>query len=369
MIQKKRSKYKAVTIPVCFLVILLLFARPGQGSVRLRGIVVDKAGKPVKGAKITAVYWTNPLVKKEEIHKRERRSEPARDDNLSLLFGIPMDFLEQDSWFYEPDRNLPQARRETHSDKQGNWGIYFVRKGNWRITAYTDEKMSFPVFVTVQDDTPEINLKLDMTSTDILIAVKRIIYKRNFKKAIEFLKWFKVRFPGSRNLENSLYWLAYCQYKLSEQTRKDREMEKIGTEAIKNLDELIKNFPKGEWADDAKILRIEFAQKLVKLGEDKYKKYIMAAVQSTERTEFDVKIAALSALITIDKEKAIQHLIDIIKKEADAQVRKKAIFILATNKVAGAIPVIKKVAEKDKDESVRTAASSWLHWLENTTRR
>lgn len=368
MIDENFKKNKWVRLPACFVLILLAFPLVSRGSARIWGVVVDEKGKPVKNAFITAEYWTNPLVKQEEFHKTTRRSERQYID-LAYLTSTDPAFSDTRGNQQVPEAELPQARRETHADDRGKWFINYVRKGSWRITAYTDERMSLPLYLKVADDPHEINLTINITSTRILFEVKRFIYGRNFQKAIESLAWFKNRFPRSKNLENASYWLAYCRYKLSEDTAAEKDKKKISIEAIKNLDELIGHFPNGEWTDDAKILRIEFAQTLVKLGEDKYKKYITDAVQSGDKSESDIKIAALAALITIDKKVAIARLIDIIKKEKDAEVRKKAIFILATNKIKVAIPVIQKAAEKDNDESVRSAAALWLNYLKTTIRR
>lgn len=368
MIGKKFKKNKWLTLPVCFILLLLLFPLVSAASTRIWGVVVDEEGEPVKNAVITAEYWMNPLVKQEGRFKSLRRSE-RRYIDIEYITSTDPAFSDTSGAQPVPKTELPQARRETHSDDLGKFSINFVRKGNWRITAYTDERMSLPLRLNVQADTPEIKLKVTITSTGILFEVKRFIYRRDFRKAIDSLSWFKHRFSRSKNLENASYWLAYCRYKLSEDMVDEKEKKKIDIEAIKDLDELIEHFPAGEWADDAKILRIEFAQKLVRLGEGKYKKYIIDALRPVKKTESDIEIAALAALITIDKKTAIARLIDIIKKEKDSEVRKKAIFILATNKIEVAIPVIQKAAEKDHDESVRSAAALWLNYLKTTIRR
>lgn len=368
MIEKKFKRNKWLMLPVCFVFISMLFPRVSLGSTRIRGVVVDEKGEPVKNAIITAVYWTNPLVKQEGLYKSSRRSE-RRYIDVDFLSSIDPSFSYVGLPQGVPKTELPQARRETHSDDRGKWCINYVRKGNWRITAYTDEKMSLPLYLKVPDDTPEIKLTVNITSTRILFEVKRFIYRRDFKKAIDSLGWLKNRFPRSKNRENASYWLAYCQYKFSEAPAAEKDKKRISIEAMKNLDELIREFPKGEWADDAKILRIEFAQKLVRLGEDKYKTTIIHALKAAGKSENNIKIAALAALITIDKQAAIDRLIDIIKKEKDSEVRKKAIFILATNKIKVAIPVIQRAAEKDTDESVRSTATLWLNYLKTTIGR
>ncbi|MCK4761096.1 MAG: HEAT repeat domain-containing protein [Candidatus Aminicenantes bacterium] len=87
------------------------------------------------------------------------------------------------------------------------------------------------------------------------------------------------------------------------------------------------------------------------------------------KDDADIKIADLSALIVIDREQAVSRLVDIIEKSKDADLRKKAIFILGTNKVAGAIPVLAKAAKNDVDKGTRAAASSWLRWRNHRLHR
>jgi tetratricopeptide (TPR) repeat protein len=284
-------------------------------------------------------------------------------------------------------------KRETFTKKNGSWSIPFIPTGYWRIIAYTPERISSPVFIKIinsnhnslltlsrkslQDllETKEshevdisaigihdnIELILDSTSTQMLIETKKNIYKKDYPRAIKLLNNFSIYFPASINLENSIYWLAYTLNKYSDTiANRDKKIETY-KEGLKQLNNLIKKFPDGEWVDDAKIMRIEFAQKLIHQGLNKYKSIVFEALDTNIQSDIDIKITACDVLISFEKSKAIEYLSEMIRVNKDPHVRKKAIFVLGRIKSNNITQLLKKVAKDDPDQNVRSTATLILN--------
>src|SRR5882724_3702097 len=79
------------------------------------------------------------------------------------------------------------------------------------------------------------------------------IEEGDWERAAERFKDFIQDHPRHRDTDQAIYWLAYSQAK----------MEKY-TDSVKNLELLLKDFPKSTWANEAKSLRAELAPKVGK---------------------------------------------------------------------------------------------------------
>lgn len=103
-----------------FIIILLTFtgytlSQAGRGRARIGGVIVDEDGNPVKSAKVVVYLLTNEQIK-----------------------------------------------RETTSDKKGNWSIIGLSTGDWSITASAEGYLptNEQVFIRQLERNPKISLKL-----------------------------------------------------------------------------------------------------------------------------------------------------------------------------------------------------------------
>ena len=113
-------------------------------------------------------------------------------------------------------------------------------------------------------------------------------------------------------------------------------------------------------SNDARMLRIELAEKLVKAGKAQYKKYVTSGAEAENGSDINVKLVALDALLQMDAEKALPILKRIIRENKDKNIRAKAVFVLSQNDDPSVVPLLGEIARKDADPYVREQAVFWL---------
>src|SRR5882724_11658674 len=79
------------------------------------------------------------------------------------------------------------------------------------------------------------------------------IEESEWEQAADSFKEFINDHPKHKDTDQALYWLAYSQAK----------MEKY-TDSVKNIELLLRDYPKSTWANEAKSLRAELAPKVGK---------------------------------------------------------------------------------------------------------
>jgi outer membrane protein assembly factor BamD (BamD/ComL family) len=95
---------------------------------------------------------------------------------------------------------------------------------------------------------------------------KQYVNKKSWEQAVEaFQKAIKL-YQKSKYMDGSLYYLGYSQNMYSNQMKNLEKQIEAKQEAIDNLNRLIKQYRESPWVDDAKVLRLEIAEELVKKG-------------------------------------------------------------------------------------------------------
>ena len=146
---------------------------------------------------------------------------------------------------------------------------------------------------------------------------KTAIYEKKWERATQLLQQIDNKYPDSAFRAEALYWLAYC---LEKQDRK--------TEALELLNRLITTYPDSPWQDDAESFRLRIAADLVLQGHNQYRPYITEAVQHNKPEDIDLKLAALDALLRIDRQQALPILEKLYAENRNPETRENIIFIL-----------------------------------------
>ncbi len=323
---------------VILLIVLLspiALAQAGRGDLFMTGFVRNEDGSPRAGAKVVAVFGAG---------KDSVPSSPIPPSSYPpRFFG---------------DRSV--IKRETITDKKGKWTLLFLKKGKWIVSAFSEERMSEMIDVSLNANRRNIELILTKTAAGFLSAAKSAIYEEDYEIAIQILSWFISYFPDSRELESALFWISHTYDRLSRSKEDRREAIRLKTKAFPYLDRLSSDFPESEWADDAEILRIDIALRLYQMGHKEYIEVIEKGLSIQDRSKIDIKLAALTALLRMDQKRAIGHLSDLALNDPDTGVRKKAVLILGQTGAKEALILLGKIAEKDPESSVRKAATIWL---------
>ena len=310
----------------------------GKGNYSIRGAVLDPAGKPVPGAKVIGVLNDDADVSFD------------LEGNPVAVPGVVTLLLNTKA----------AVRREVETDENGRWAIRLIRRGLWTLQAFSEDHMSAVADIMVRMSKNDMELVLIQSDTGLLIEAKTAIYESRWEKAVETLEVFETCFPGSRQKDNALYWLAYGRRQLGDSTQDRLERSQHFSDAVEDLNRLIAGFPESEWRDDAMVLRIEIALPLVQLGQARYESLILEGLETREPDQISVRLAALKAYTFIDRKKAVQLLMEIASAYQDPAARRKSIYILGSTGGKDLMPFLSKVAEQDPEESVRRAARIWL---------
>ena len=101
---------------------------------------------------------------------------------------------------------------------------------------------------------------------------KKLLQRREYKKAQESFELLKKKYPNSRLIDDAAFWSAYI-------------LEKQGknSDAFKAFDNLKKKYPKSPWVDDAEAQQISIAEKLFKRGNKNYKNFIINKLDSPDK--------------------------------------------------------------------------------------
>jgi tetratricopeptide (TPR) repeat protein len=198
---------------------------------------------------------------------------------------------------------------------------------------------------------------------DLYKKAKQFIYKKDWIKALEKLRQVAGSFPGSKLEDVSLYWSSYSLNQLSQTFENLDKILEAQEEALSQLETLMRQYPSSKWVDDAKLLRVEIAGDLVNKGFKKYR-YILNG--ASKDPDIELKIAALDALLQMDKEKAFPILEKIIRSDKNPVLREKAIFILSQINDPRVVPILAEAALKDNNKQIREKAIFWLGQIRRT---
>lgn len=187
---------------------------------------------------------------------------------------------------------------------------------------------------------------------------RKNIYKQDWQKAADAFRRIEKEFSGSKHIEDSLYWLGYSLNKLGKGSVNFEKRLTLQKQAVTKLETLMKRYPKSKWADDAEILVIEIADDLAAQGLSKYKTYIRRRAQEGQGRE--IKMAAISSLMSTDKEKAFSLLQNILSQGKDEKLMEQAIFLLGQIRDERVVPLYVDIALNGKNRELREQAIFWL---------
>lgn len=166
-------------------------------------------------------------------------------------------------------------------------------------------------------------------------------------------------YPRYKNLDAALYWLAFC---LKQQGKPQ--------EADQTLERLIREYPRSDWGDDARALRLELAKALgdleaVKKVLELHEKNIEEWRRRRERDDPDesLRLIALQSLFQADPERAMGVAADFLSQDskASATIREAALGLIARHGGEKSWPFLLDTARNQSIAgSVREQAIYWI---------
>jgi len=173
------------------------------------------------------------------------------------------------------------------------------------------------------------------------------ILEENWDKALTAFETFIGQYERSPYLDDAHFWHCFA-------------MEKTGAgdeDVFTCYQDLIKTYPKSQWADDAKRNLIAVAKRLSDMGKTEYSA-IVEAMQKSEDKE--IALTAISALRQIGSERALDAMAGLYSSTQHRAVREEIIFTISQFKSPKVVPSLTKIIKEDPDRHMREKALFWL---------
>lgn len=172
-----------------------------------------------------------------------------------------------------------------------------------------------------------------------------LIGEENWSGAAEKFKGFIEAYPKDPNVDAALYWLAFARVKQGKHA-----------EADDGLRLLLKKFPRSNWADDARALQVQIAPNL---GNRK------RIDESLSENDEEIKIVALQSLFESNPERGLAYVANMLRPGATDSRRMKEAGIELIRRYGGerTVPLLIEVIRTQPDAELRKSA---IHTLGRT---
>jgi HEAT repeat protein len=163
-----------------------------------------------------------------------------------------------------------------------------------------------------------------------------------YREAAARFNRFITEYPRHQDVDAALYWLAYSLAKL----------ERF-PEAERQLDRLFRSYPKSNWVDDARTLRVQIAGQVRDTG---------TITHELETTNHELKSIALQSLFHADPERAAAMVADLLKPTSTAspKLKETAVMLLAQHGGAQATETLLALARGGGAPKLQRTAIFWL---------
>jgi hypothetical protein len=167
-------------------------------------------------------------------------------------------------------------------------------------------------------------------------AARQAIENSQFDRAIRDLDRVLAD-QGKARADAALYWKAYSQSRIAETQ-----------EALKTLNELMKDFSKSTWAKDAKALAVEI--------QSANGQPISADLQNDE----ELKLLALRSVMQSDPDRGVPIIEKMLAGGASPRVRDRALFVLSQTRSPRAREVMLNTAKNNGNPDLQRSAIRYL---------
>jgi HEAT repeat protein len=169
-----------------------------------------------------------------------------------------------------------------------------------------------------------------------------LIEEGDWNKAADRFNRFISDYPRHRDVDAALYWLAYSLKKSERYQDADRQLER-----------LFREYPKSNWIDDARALRVEIAGQV---------RDTRPITDELDKDNSEIKRIALQSLFQADPERAAAFVADILKPDskADRKLKETAIALLGQHSGPKSTATLIELARTQSDPKLRRTAIFWL---------
>lgn len=174
-----------------------------------------------------------------------------------------------------------------------------------------------------------------------------LILGEKWKEAIPALERVINDYPKSDWADDARFWHCYAQ---------ERSTQNLES-AFECYQEFLDTYPDSKWTNDAKSNLIRIGEQLDRSGKTGYGAKVRAMKNEDDE---EIALSALMALQQMGDEEALPVMIRLYDKTANEAVRERIVFLLSQSELPEAEKKLIEIARSDKDADVREKAVFWL---------
>jgi HEAT repeat protein len=180
-----------------------------------------------------------------------------------------------------------------------------------------------------------------------------------YRRAADLFRRIRDTYPKSMYTPDAPYWEAFALHRLGG----DADLRR----ALEALEMQLEKFPKASTRGDATSLRTRVEGMLARNGDavaiaGLASRAVNATRDGCPRAQDDERIDALNAVAQMDPEAALPILKRVIarREPCTQQLRRTAVWLVASKRQAEAASILMTVAKSDPDKDVREQAVFWM---------
>lgn len=214
-----------------------------------------------------------------------------------------------------------------------------------------------PEFAT----TPRAAWQADDPADSLYRVGREALNRGDYRVAARTFARIADRYPESAYAGDALYWEAYAHYSIGE-TGELRA-------ALRALDAQKARFPKAATRGDADALAVRVRGALARAGDNAAAQSVAEAASKGQpcargngNDRDDERVAALNALLQMNAEQAMPILKQVLARRdaCSANLREKALFLVSQKRTAETENILLDAVRTDPDAGVRKRAIFWL---------
>ena len=188
---------------------------------------------------------------------------------------------------------------------------------------------------------------------------RKALSSDSYRKAADLFRRIRDQYPKSTYTPDAPYWEAFALQRIGNNNDLRAAQEALAYQE--------RQFPKATTRGDASALSSRIEGMLARGGDAKaaqtlYGKASSASDDGCPRQSDDDRVDALNALMQVDAERAIPILKKVLarREPCTQNMRRTAVWLIASRKAPDAADVLINVAKTDPDKEVREQAVFWL---------
>src|SRR5262245_27522150 len=173
----------------------------------------------------------------------------------------------------------------------------------------------------------------------------------NWNLAAATFNSFIDKYPRHKDVDAALYWKAFAL-----------KNQKKYAEADSNLDRLFSEYPKSNWIDDAKAMRLEIDGQTGKQGGIVEVLKPGSQGGGSSASDIEIKMIALQSLFQSNPERAAEYAAAMLKPDStsDRRLKEIAISLLGQHRVPATTTLLIEIAQNQPDPKLRKNAIFWV---------